>query len=524
MQREIVWAYNTARDCRDKRSICHAPGYSMYFGRDGLVTACCYSRANPLGQIPDQTIAEIWFGKAYGKMRGEVGRNILPTGCETCVDQLRARNFKGLLAAQFDPFARTPGEARSLRWKTLLQSGKLLPYPSRMEFELSNKCNLECAMCSGFFSSSIRSNREKLPPLPQVYDKSFAQQIREFVPHLKEAKFFGGEPFLIDLYYEVWELFIELNPSCRVAITTNSTVFTEKVRRVVEKLNCQIIVSLDSLNKATYESIRVNATFEKTMANLDLFMEINREKNQPLSMAVCPMVSNWRELPEMVEFANRRGLLLFFNTVLFPEESSLKSLSKKKQKALLEVLRKALRVPTNPIEENNNRALEDVCLQVEMWMPEAPRDPILEIREQCEEYLERSAEAEDSTLRQVLRALAAYSKTADAAGLFTIEGAAGTADPKRAIRECLTAIWSVGARLTADALLPGAEFRDPGLQEYLRFLEESYPDSTLREIHAQVARFPMEVLQTAGSMSTADFIAMAQLHHPVPPRSAKTER
>src|SRR5690606_6216470 len=76
-------------------------------------------------------------------------------------------------------------------------------YPAVMEFELSNKCNLECVMCKGELSSTIRKQRDKLPPLNTPYDSTFVEQLKEFIPHLKEAKFLGGEPFLIDIYYEI---------------------------------------------------------------------------------------------------------------------------------------------------------------------------------------------------------------------------------------------------------------------------------------------------------------------------------
>jgi molybdenum cofactor biosynthesis enzyme MoaA len=64
---------------------------------------------------------------------------------------------------------------------------------------------------------------------------------------------------------------IERNPKCVVSITTNGTVYTRKVRRVKEKLNCEVIVSLDSVTKATYKSIRKNASPERTLRNLQAF-------------------------------------------------------------------------------------------------------------------------------------------------------------------------------------------------------------------------------------------------------------
>ena len=375
---ETIAAYNAVRTCNNKRTVCHAPTTSMYFGRDGFVTACCYSRSNPLGSWPAQSVAEIWFGERIKEMQRQLRRNVLPMGCETCAGQLEAHNFKGLLAGNFDAHVPAPSDGVFSKLGSMFRKAEPVIYPVRMEFELSNKCNLECAMCSGLFSSTIRSNRENKPPLPQVYDSEFVRQLRQFIPHLKQAKFLGGEPFLIDIYYEIWELFIELNPACEIVITTNGTVFTNKVQRVLEQLNCQIIVSLDSIEKATYESIRVNGTMERTLEHVEKFMTLNKQRSKPLSIAVCPIQKNWREIPGIVKFANSKGMALFFNTVTYPDTESLKHLPNEQKARVLEVFRSAQGTGKNAIEAGNFRAVQDLCLQVEMWMAEAkPGEPVL---------------------------------------------------------------------------------------------------------------------------------------------------
>ena len=58
-------------------------------------------------------------------------------------------------------------------------------------------------MCAGHWSSAIRARREKLPPLPDPYDRRFVDQIEAFVPTLVSAKLLGGEPFIINRYHEI---------------------------------------------------------------------------------------------------------------------------------------------------------------------------------------------------------------------------------------------------------------------------------------------------------------------------------
>jgi MoaA/NifB/PqqE/SkfB family radical SAM enzyme len=503
---EVVASYNDVRTCRDKRSLCHAPRYSMYFGRDGLVSACCYSRRNALGRYPDQSIAEIWFGNKRKELRGQMRRNILPAGCEICADQLRAGNFKGLLAAQFDSLASKDTFATQL--KSLVQ--RPADYPSRMEFELSNKCNLECSMCNGFFSSSIRSNREGLPAMPQVYDAQFVAQLRPFVPHMTDAKFLGGEPFLVDLYYEIWELFIENNPTCNISITTNATVYTEKVKRVLEKLNCQIVVSLDSLTKDTYESIRKNAVFSRTLSNLEAFTSINRGKGKRLTLAICPMVSNWQELPEILSFANSRGMRVFFNTVISPKSLSLKYLTSKKQGEIIAFLRRSPKPTTDLQEVHNYAALEDFCQQLQLWRDEMPDSIPVLIAEQCKLYQDRFSEDASGRFRSLISVLSV--ETADENDCAEAAAPYDQIDPIQNLRDYVGVLWRLGTLLTADGLLPGSKYQDRDLKEYLMLLEGQLPETTLQKMYAQITRFPMEMLQAAGTNSPQQLVERAKAH------------
>jgi len=364
--KKAVQSYNTVRNCVDKGTLCHAPENSMYFVRDGSVTACCYSREAPIGRYPDQTLSEIWNGARARSMRSALRRNELPAGCELCYPQIVAGNYEGFLARGFDAYA-VQRDSADITRREAVQIGVASRYPSRMEFELSNKCNLECAMCSGQFSSSIRRNREKLPSLPEIYDDSFLEQLIHFLPHLKTASFVGGEPFLIDIYYKIWDQLASVNTNCAVSITTNGTVYNNRVQQLLQKLNCQINISLDSVTRSTYEAIRVNARMDRTLANLDHFIDHNLRNSNPLTISVCPVILNCRELPDLVEFANHRGIRVFFNTVTFPLSQSIRTLPSDDQYDLAHLYKSRRREANNEIEAANWDALTGVACQIEYW-------------------------------------------------------------------------------------------------------------------------------------------------------------
>ena len=478
----------------------------MYFGRDGAVSACCYSRNGAMGRYPEQSVDEIWNGALAKSMRAALRRNELPGGCELCADQLHAGNFTGLLARQFDE--QSPVTLGS-RVKSLLRSG-VTPkrYPRRLEFELSNKCNLECAMCSGFFSSSIRANRENLPALPQSYDSKFVQQLLPYLPGLTHTKFLGGEPFLIDIYYEIWDRLIELNPHCRVTITTNGTVYTEKVKRVLERLNCEIIVSIDSVIKPTYESIRRNATMERTLANFEIFAGFNRRKAMVLTIAVCPMVSNAAELPGLVEFASDRGAYVYFNTVVFPASHSIKALPVDRQRKILGQIRNGRRDPRGALDKRNLEALEDFCRQIEFWIGEQERKIIAmtAFQQRCAELL--ASQSIPAGCSSLLRDL--IDDTGDPPGdsLVHVE----EANPIELLKGYFRALWYVGSVLEREGMLPNTHFDPEQERLFLAHLNEAITLAHARKIYPEIRRFPKITLGLVGTTSASRLVDMMFAH------------
>lgn len=314
---EILKKYNKSRPMGAQSVICYAPFKNLYFGHWGKVTACCYNRDFVLGNFPKQSITEIWSGEKSNQLRKSLENNNLDFGCNLCKQHILSENFEANKAKQYDT--------------NKLNRNK---YPSVMEFELSNICNLECEMCSGEFSSLIRRNRENLDPIPVVYDQKFVDQLEEFIPYLEEVKFYGGEPFLIEIYYDIWEKIIEINPKIRISVQTNATILNKRVKEILSKANFHLNISIDSLEKENYEKIRKNANFERVMNNLDWFYNYAREKETFFGISTCLMNNNYHEVPIFLNFCAQRDIPIYFHFVDYPKQLALKSLHKEKLKSI----------------------------------------------------------------------------------------------------------------------------------------------------------------------------------------------
>lgn len=366
--REIIAAYNAQRDLWGSSNLCHAPFANLNFTPDGTARVCCYTWSRPLGRYPEHSIRDLWHGEPARALRAEMTTNTLPDGCFRCAEQLAARNFEGFKGRHYDHYAS--------RRHVELDSDEAAP-PVSMEFELGNTCNLECVMCNGLFSSSIRKNVEKLPPIVSPYDQQFVEQLEEFIPHLEEAKFLGGEPFLIPLYYEIWERIADLNPTINNVITTNGTVLNRRARAVLDRIRAEIVVSIDSLVPENFERIRRNANFGKVLENIHELAAYCREKGTPFYFAVCPMQTNWRELPDFLAFCDEHDAAIWFNTVWEPDHASLRTLPLAQLEEVVEYLKERSPTPQAPSRHwiQNRRKYAGVIRQVESWAERARRRP-----------------------------------------------------------------------------------------------------------------------------------------------------
>src|SRR5690606_2392207 len=155
------------------------------------------------------------------------------------------------------------------------------------------------------------------------YDEAFVEQLEEFIPHLKELRFNGGEPFMIGIVFKIFEKVEKLNPNLKITIATNGTVFNGKVKEWLDKLNIHINLSLDSLTPDIYETIRVNAKFDRVMENFGIYHQYCKENKRTLCIMVNPMRNNWHEMPEFIRFVNKHNVNVWFNTIHRPVEWSI---------------------------------------------------------------------------------------------------------------------------------------------------------------------------------------------------------
>lgn len=277
----------------------------MYFTVMGKVSPCWKTPGTCDNWSEDRSIMDIWSGDKFQMYRDALAKNVFLNRCTEC--KVEVDNGVWPLAKAYDNYP-------------------VRKYPSLMELELSNQCNLECTMCSGFLSSGIRKNRDKLPPLKQIYTDKFVEELREFVPHLQELRFNGGEPFAQKIVLDICDMVAEVNPKLTINIATNGTVYTKRVKHILANNNIHLNISIDSLQQKRYEEIRINGDFKKLMINFDIFHKYCADHNRSLSVMVNPMRNNWEEMVDFVLFTDRYNVSLWYNTILYPKHLAIHSM------------------------------------------------------------------------------------------------------------------------------------------------------------------------------------------------------
>jgi sulfatase maturation enzyme AslB (radical SAM superfamily) len=301
---------------------CAAPAIQLRFDPNGLVTTCCKT-LQPLGHIGSARLPEIWEGAVRNQVVRALEVDDFSIGCQRCGSEIRQEGRAVSYAAIHDEWAgHLTADPASRAW------------PVRMEMNLSNACNLQCVQCDGESSSAIRLHREKRPPLPTFYGDEFFDDLVPFLPHLERIVFAGGEPFLGAENFRIWDLIAEHAPHIDCMVVTNATQLTPRIEALLERVRFSFVFSLDGITPETYEAIRIGAHLDRVLANIDRFCEYARVHGTTASVNHCLMPQNVHEFPELLEWAEDKGLFVNVSVVRHPAHSSIAALAPERIQAI----------------------------------------------------------------------------------------------------------------------------------------------------------------------------------------------
>jgi MoaA/NifB/PqqE/SkfB family radical SAM enzyme len=173
-------------------------------------------------------------------------------------------------------------------------------FPDRIYVESTNHCNLKCVMCPTGLGVIER---------PKGYmDMSLYRRIVDEVGGLVGSAVLHswGEPLM---HPDLFEMIVYgKRAGIRMETSTNITLLNEeRARRVLDAGLDVLYLAMDGVTKETYERVRVNAKWEKSLRNIERFLELKRERGAPTKvvMQIIAMKETRAEVDEFVRRWNR---------------------------------------------------------------------------------------------------------------------------------------------------------------------------------------------------------------------------
>lgn len=167
--------------------------------------------------------------------------------------------------------------------------------PRFLRVILTNLCNINCIMCD------IQATKTKFTIPYETINKIF-----EFFPYLETICWQGGEVFLVDYFKDLLEAASKY-PNIRQEIQTNGLLIDEAWAELLAKYNVDLLLSINSVTKATFEHIHQGSKYEDLLKSLSIINKFKEKYNSHLKkvMTVCILRSNFKEIERFVNFAIR---------------------------------------------------------------------------------------------------------------------------------------------------------------------------------------------------------------------------
>jgi len=175
------------------------------------------------------------------------------------------------------------GRLARIFWNYRRKKSRLSYMPIRLWIEPTNHCNLQCVMCP-----NKELKKEEKGFMNFDLFKKIIDEVSKFVfdIHLLHR----GESLLHQDFFKMAKY--AHDKGIVTKFHTNGTLLDEeKSYNLIESGIDQFSFSFDGYDKKTYESIRINANFEKTVDNIIKFLEIKKKLKSKKPFTILELIN-----------------------------------------------------------------------------------------------------------------------------------------------------------------------------------------------------------------------------------------
>jgi MoaA/NifB/PqqE/SkfB family radical SAM enzyme len=302
-------------------TMCGFPFSHLEIDHQGVAKPCCVFN-DRVGQVPTQSINEIFYSAKMRQLRNDFLNGTRPAGCSVCW----ANEYHGHVSHR---------QANLKLYESKLYS-KWITAPAVYSLDLKpgNVCNFKCRICNSRFSSLYAGEQLANSDSPKTKikiqnlingsrwfenDEKFIQEFEEFLNQIENLDFYGGEPFLLKNLYRVLNKAVELNRAqhIRLHFNTNGSIFAHHLIDTFKKFKqIDLAISVDNIGprfelerggswQEVAETIKKLKHLPHDQINVYLYTTVN--------------IQNVFYLDEIYAWAQTHGLNIVLNFLLFPQ-------------------------------------------------------------------------------------------------------------------------------------------------------------------------------------------------------------
>jgi len=201
---------------KDTKHYCPLLWNHLHINTQGDVQPCCMAPfGTSLGNINEIPLDKIWNGRAMKKARRRLLKDMPLSTCKGCYEKEESSDWSLRKAS----IMKYHNSVKPLLATTYPDGTSIDSKPTYWDIRFSNICNMRCRMCGHFSSSKWFADAKKLS---QEYNNSIylgnkdraiihavqdteglLNRLNEFLPHIQEIYFAGGEPMLMEEHYRI---------------------------------------------------------------------------------------------------------------------------------------------------------------------------------------------------------------------------------------------------------------------------------------------------------------------------------
>jgi molybdenum cofactor biosynthesis enzyme MoaA len=317
-------------------TFCVAPWVHANVTNSGMLRPCCVSK-HPIDH-PVENFDQWWNGDGMCQLRQDLITGVKNAGCNYCWEA--ESQHRPSLRQNYNNLLRRFSNIRT----QINHENHNVPWPTTLEIDIGNTCNIKCIMCWPHNSDKIQTevlhNRVKYQRFPTVIHSAEKYQDRDWpnnnqdffdkiAPNLKWLKIQGGEALTVKNIRDFLEKLT--STGIELAITTNGTVLDQRLIDTLSEFSrVTVSVSIEAANTVN-DVIRYGSQWPRIQDTID---KLHQLANVEIQINHVLQLTSVFFLPGVIEFAENNNFHLAIISLENPKYLSLKACPSKYLKDL----------------------------------------------------------------------------------------------------------------------------------------------------------------------------------------------